>query len=58
MDFDLRDVIYETVAAIALQAAVKGIELVVDIDADVPVLARGDPGAAAPDHHEPDRQRR
>ena len=37
----------------ALQAAVKGIELVVNIDADVPVLARGDPGAAAPDHHEP-----
>ncbi len=36
--------IYETVAAMALQAAVKGIELMVNIDADVPVLARGDPG--------------
>ena len=44
VDFDLRDVLYETAAATALQAAVKGIELVVNIDADVPVLARGDPG--------------
>jgi two-component system sensor histidine kinase/response regulator len=41
--FDLRDVIYETVAVMALQAAVKGIELIVDID-DMPVLVRGDPG--------------
>jgi CheY-like chemotaxis protein/HPt (histidine-containing phosphotransfer) domain-containing protein len=36
-------VVYDTASATALQAAVKGIELVVDIDADVPVLARGDP---------------
>jgi signal transduction histidine kinase/CheY-like chemotaxis protein len=43
VDYDLRDVVYDTAAATALQAAVKGIELVVDIDADVPVLARGDP---------------
>jgi PAS domain S-box-containing protein len=43
VDFDVRDVVYDTSAATALQAAVKGIELVVDIDADVPVLARGDP---------------
>jgi PAS domain S-box-containing protein len=43
VDYDLRDVIYDTSSATALQAAVKGIELVVDIDADVPVLARGDP---------------
>jgi two-component system, sensor histidine kinase and response regulator len=41
--FDLRDVIYGTVAATTLQSAVKGIELIVDID-DIPVLARGDPG--------------
>jgi CheY-like chemotaxis protein len=33
----------DTASATALQAAVKGIELVVNIDADVPVLARGDP---------------
>ena len=44
VDFDLRDVIYDTASATALQAAVKGIELVVNIDGDVPVLARGDPG--------------
>ena len=43
VDYDLRDVVYDTSAATALQAAVKGIELVVDIDADVPVLAHGDP---------------
>jgi PAS domain S-box-containing protein len=43
VDFDLRDVIYETASAIALQAAAKGIELVVNIDSPVPVLSRGDP---------------
>jgi PAS domain S-box-containing protein len=42
--FDLRDVIYETVFAIALQSAAKGVELIVDIDYEVPVLGRGDPG--------------
>jgi two-component system sensor histidine kinase/response regulator len=44
VDFDLRVVIYETVAALALQSAVKGIELVVNIGIDMPVLMRGDPG--------------
>ena len=44
VDFDLRDVIYETVSAMAMQSAVKGIELIVNIGADVPVIARGDPG--------------
>jgi PAS domain S-box-containing protein len=44
VDFDLRDVIYETVAAMALQSAVKGIELIVNVGIDVPVIAGGDPG--------------
>jgi CheY-like chemotaxis protein len=44
VDFDLRDLIYETVAAMALQSAAKGIELIVNIRGDRPVLARGDPG--------------
>jgi PAS domain S-box-containing protein len=44
VEFDLRDVIYETVAAMALQAASKGIELVVNIGAEVPVAMRGDAG--------------
>jgi two-component system sensor histidine kinase/response regulator len=44
VEFDLRDVIYETVVAMALESAVKGIELIVDIGIDMPVLARGDPG--------------
>jgi two-component system, sensor histidine kinase and response regulator len=43
VDYDLRDVVYDTASAIALQAAVKGIELVVNIDADTGVLAHGDP---------------
>jgi PAS domain S-box-containing protein len=44
VDFDLRDVIYETVAATALQSAAKGIELIVNVGIDVPVIVRGDPG--------------
>ncbi|MDB6085411.1 MAG: domain S-box [Gammaproteobacteria bacterium] len=43
VSFDLRDVVYETVAVMALQSAVKGLELIVDI-ANIPVLMRGDPG--------------
>ena len=43
VEFDLRDLIYETVAIMALQSASKGIELIVDIG-DIPVLGRGDPG--------------
>jgi signal transduction histidine kinase/DNA-binding response OmpR family regulator len=41
--FDLRDVIYETVAVMALQSAQKGIEIVVDI-AHIPIVLWGDPG--------------
>jgi signal transduction histidine kinase/DNA-binding response OmpR family regulator/HPt (histidine-containing phosphotransfer) domain-containing protein len=44
VEFNVRDVIYETVAAMALQSAVKGIELVVNVGIDVPITARGDPG--------------
>ncbi len=44
VNFDLRDVIYETVAAMALQSAAKGIELIVDLSPDMPVLTSGDPG--------------
>ena len=42
--FDPRDVLYETVAATALQSAVKGIELIVNVGTEVPVMVRGDPG--------------
>ncbi len=42
--FDLRDVIYEAVATMALQSATKGIEMIVNIGSDIPVLTRGDPG--------------
>jgi two-component system sensor histidine kinase/response regulator len=44
VEFDVRDVVYETVAAMALQSAVKGIELIVNISTDVPLITRGDPG--------------
>jgi PAS domain S-box-containing protein len=44
LEFNVRDVIYQTVAAASFQAATKGIELIVDIDADVPFLIIGDPG--------------
>ena len=44
VEFNVRDVIYETVAAMSLQSAVKGIELVVNVGIDVPVTVRGDPG--------------
>ncbi|HEX3847030.1 MAG TPA: PAS domain-containing protein, partial [Steroidobacteraceae bacterium] len=44
VEFDLRDVVYETIAATGLQSAAKGIELIVNIDPGLPVLARGDPG--------------
>ena len=35
--------IYETVAATALQTAGKGIELIVTLEAEVPVMVRADP---------------
>ncbi len=44
VDFDLISLMYETVAATALQTAVKGIELIVSIEPDVPVMVRADPG--------------
>ena len=56
VEFDLRDVIYETVAATALQSAVKGIELIVNVGIDVPADGTRRSGAPAPDRHEPDRQ--
>jgi PAS domain S-box-containing protein len=43
VEFDLRDVIYETIAVMALQSGLKGIELIVRIE-HTPVLMRGDPG--------------
>ena len=44
VEFDLIHMLYETVAATALQTAAKGIELIVSIEAAVPVLIRADPG--------------
>src|ERR1700733_7335403 len=43
VEFDLIHLLYETVAATALQTAAKGIELIVSIDAEVPVMVRADP---------------
>jgi two-component system, sensor histidine kinase and response regulator len=44
LEFDLIHMLYETVAATALQTAAKGIELIVSIEPDVPVMIRADPG--------------
>ena len=41
--FDLRDVIYETIAVMALQSGLKGIEIIVRIER-TPIAMRGDPG--------------
>ena len=44
VEFDLRDVVYDTVAAAALQGSAKGIELIVDVNPQVPQRVRGDAG--------------
>src|SRR5258708_10518060 len=43
VEFNVRDVIYETVAAMALQSAVKGIELIVNATLGVPAVPPADP---------------
>jgi two-component system, sensor histidine kinase and response regulator len=43
VEFDLIHMLYETMAATALQTAGKGIELIVTIDPEVPVMVRADP---------------
>ena len=43
VEFDLIHMLYETVAATALQTAAKGIELIVTIEPEVPVMVRADP---------------
>ena len=44
VEFDVRHVIYQTLAPFALQSAAKGLELVCTVRGEVPVLVRGDPG--------------
>jgi PAS domain S-box-containing protein len=44
VEFVMRDLVYQSVAAIALQGAAKGIEPVVHAAADVPFRVFGDPG--------------
>jgi len=44
VEFNVRDLLYETVAATAFQASAKGLELIVDCVPSVPFLIRGDPG--------------
>jgi signal transduction histidine kinase/CheY-like chemotaxis protein len=43
IDFRLRDCLEETLAAFALQASQKDIELVCDLSADIPAIVCGDP---------------
>ncbi len=44
VEFDLHDMISQTARSIALQAHQKGLELLLDIDADIPRRLIGDPG--------------
>jgi CheY-like chemotaxis protein len=44
IDFDIRDAIGDMADALALRAQQKGLELLVDVEASVPVGVRGDPG--------------
>ncbi len=44
VEFNLRDLLYESVAATAFQASIKGLELIVDCFPEVPFLIGGDPG--------------
>ena len=42
--FDIRYAVYQTAYMVAQRAHQKGLELIVDIDEDVPLAAKGDPG--------------
>ncbi len=44
VDFNLRNVVYETATALALQAAERGIEVIATVAPDAPRGVRGDPG--------------
>jgi two-component system sensor histidine kinase/response regulator len=44
IDFNLRDAVGDTANTVALRAHQKGLELIVDVGADVPDTLRGDPG--------------
>ena len=57
MDFDLRECLETTLKTLALRADEKGLELLCDVQPDVPELLRRRPEPAAPDHGEPGRQR-
>jgi PAS domain S-box-containing protein len=43
LDFDIQNVIEDTIDAVALRAAEKGLDLVVDIEPETPRIFRGDP---------------
>jgi signal transduction histidine kinase len=43
-DFDLRQLVYQSVELLAMEAGRKGIEIIVDVDDSLPALVRGDPG--------------
>ena len=58
VDFDLRHALDETMRPLAPRAHQKGLELAYHVGDEVPAVVSGDPGAAAPDRREPDRQRR
>ena len=44
IDYNLRDAVGDAARTVALRAHQKGLELLVDVDANVPATVRGDPG--------------
>ena len=43
-EFDLRDLVLDTLKGLKVSADAKGLSLVCDVEPDVPALVRGDPG--------------
>jgi PAS domain S-box-containing protein len=42
--FDLRQLVYQSVELLAMEAGRKGLEIIVDVDETLPAIVRGDPG--------------
>jgi PAS domain S-box-containing protein len=44
LSFDLKQLVYQSVELLAMEAGRKGLEIIVDLDETLPALVRGDPG--------------
>ena len=55
--FDLRESLGETMGTLGFRAHQKGLELMYEVQPDLPESFVGDPGASAANHRQPGRQR-